>query len=138
MSHIKNIVRFFILHDWMYSVLGAFFAYFLLNLGPQEIAGVAIGYYAVNWPQALIATAGAMAGLMAIIRIGMWFNQRILHNWIWAKKDLENPDHKYSSTDFKSLSAWQRTLLSIGFFFFFFTVGFFLFLQFLKMGAPLM
>ncbi len=137
MNQIKKTIRFFIFNEWTWSVLGAFFAYFLLNLGPQEIDGVAIGYYAINWPQALIATAGAMSGLMAIARIGMWFNARILHNWIWKKRDSENPGYNYSPIDFKYLSGWQRTLISIAFFFFLFTLSFFMFLQFLKMGAPL-
>ena len=135
MKLLKGIVRFVIFQDWTWSVIACFLVYFGMQWGPQEINGIPVAYYAINWLQALAATAGVMSGLMAIVRIGMWFNVRIAHNWFWSKKkEDEKLSHKRSPVDFINLTAWQRTvvvlLISLCFFFF----AFFLFLQFLKMG----
>lgn len=118
----KSISRFLKFHDWMWSILLGFLAYWLTNWGPSSIGGVPMTYYAINWIQALLATGGIMAGLLFITRLGLYFYFKKIHNYIWGHKykDLpwtNNSDGKrkfmlFSQLDFKSLTSWQKLLLA--------------------------
>lgn len=142
----KKIKRWVLLHDWVWSVAIAFLSYWLLNLGPASVGGVAMEYYAINWIQALIATAGIMAGLFAVARLGLWFNLRKVHDYLWGKKyrveesGIEYREYKlYSFEDFKNLKAWQKLLLVSGWLVFFFSAALLVFLRLLSAAsvAPL-
>ena len=70
----KKVRRFLLMNDWIWSVLIAFLAYQFFNYGPPTIFNVAMAYFSLNWIQPLVATAGIMAGIFTIARLGIWFN----------------------------------------------------------------
>lgn len=136
----SKIKRFLFMHDWIWSVAFAFFAYLFVNYGPPQVLNMPMVYFGINWLQPLIATAGIMAGLFAIARLGMWFNTRKLHDFIYGQKNHhENgPEYNnYSFTDFKKISAWQRLLLAFFFLFVLLTMALIVFLKFIPLNAPI-
>lgn len=138
----KGVKRWLLMHDWIWSVAVAFLSYWFLNMGPSSVGGVAMEYYAINWIQALIATAGIMAGLFAAARIGLWFNLRKVHNYLWGKRykveesGIEYREYKlYSFEDFIKLKAWQKLLFASFWLVFFFSVAVIVFLRLLAAAS---
>lgn len=128
----KRILRFVIFHDWTWAVAFSFMVYWLTNWGPPSIGGVAMEYYAINWMQALMATAGILSGLFSLARLGLWFNIRGFHNFIWGKKDDGTGKRDIPSiTDFNNLKPWQRFALVSFWLLLFFAVATIVFLKLL-------
>ncbi|BAV09391.1 hypothetical protein SAMN05421788_101828 [Filimonas lacunae] len=138
----KKIKRLLLLHDWMWSVAIAFVCYWLLNLGPASINGVAMEYYAINWMQALLATAGIMAGLFAVARLGLWFNLQKIHHYVWGKRykvpgswEGAKEYRLFSFEDFKTLQPWQKLLLASVWVAFLFSAALVVFLKLLSAAS---
>jgi hypothetical protein len=132
----KRIIRFIVFHDWTWGVIFSFLAYWFTNWGPPSLGGVAMEYYAVNWIQAIIATAGVMSGLWSIARLGIWFNLRGFHRYIWGRKDQATGKTQYKdcSRDFRALLPWQRFALVSFFVSLFFVAAILIFLKFLSLA----
>lgn len=100
-------------------------------------------YYAINWIQPLIATGGVMAGLFFIARVGLWFNLRVLHRYIYPKKKYFGDDKeeqvsekKERYLDFKNLQPWQKLAFSSFWLALFLVVAALVFLKFLSAAVP--
>lgn len=135
MSVVKNVTRFFLFHDWIYSVIICFVVYWLVNLGPATLGDVGMSYFAINWIQPLISTAGIMAGLLAVMRIGSWFYFKKIHRYVWGHKYKDGNYHLFSQEDFKTLQPWQKLLLSFGVLSLLFAAGLIVFLRMLALAG---
>lgn len=134
----KKVRRFLLLNDWIWSVLGAFFLYQLINIGPATIFDVAVAYFQINWLQPLVSTAGVMAGLFAIMRLGMYFNLRRKHDYTWGKRDKTSGEFKLEAfDDFKKLTPWQKHLSVTFWLVFLFATALIVYLSHIPTAAPL-
>lgn len=146
---LKKLKRFIVFHDWTWSVVFAFLTYWVSNWGPPSLMGVPMTYYAINWLQAIVATAGVMAGLYSIARLGLWFNLRKLHQYIYGQKNerqstdelseqrREQPTYNnYSFADFKKIEPrWVKLLFASFWLALFFVVATIVFLKLLSAAS---
>lgn len=135
----NKLKRFLIFHDWIWSVALAFAAYLIINFGPPQVFNTPMAYFTINWMQPLIATAGIMAGLFAITRLGLWFNMRKLHKYLYGKKNKSGTEHTYfnpSYADLKNILPWQRLLFLAIFLLSFFFAALLIFLSIMPLSPP--
>lgn len=95
-----------------------------------------MAYFAVNWIQPLMATAGVMAGLFVIARLGMYFNLRKFHRFIYGEKYEDGKFYNASENDFSQLLPWQKFLLVSFWLLVFLAIATFVFLRFIPLSAP--
>lgn len=140
-QYMKRFLRFLAMNDWLWGVPIAFITYWLLNLGPSEIGGVPMTYYAINWVQAGLATLGCLSFIFCIVRFLLWFNLRRIHHYLYGKecKDEKGEGKKvfrlFSLEDFKTMTALQRFTFGSIWLATFLIITVFVYSKFLSAGA---
>lgn len=104
---LHKLKRFVLVHDWTWSVLLTFFAYMFVNYGPPVLFNVPMAYFTINWIQPLVATAGVMSGLYSIARLGLYFNIRKMHDYMYGNKNKVD-----NSKSIKEIEDEMRVLRS--------------------------
>lgn len=132
----KKLRHFLLMNDWIWSILLAFGAYQLINYGPPKIFNTMMAYFSINWMQPLIATAGVMAGLFTIARLGLFFNLKKLHEYGWGKQAEDGKYHLPSYTDLKSLKPWQKLFFLSFWLLLFIVIALIVFLRFIPLAGP--
>lgn len=100
------------MHDWIWSVSITFFAYLFVNYGPPQIFNVPMAYFTINWIQPLIACAGVMSGLYSIARLGLYFNIRRMHVYMYGEKKGTNKITDYLKKELHRLETGLADLES--------------------------
>lgn len=116
----KKILFFLELYDGIWSAPAAFFAFWLCGIILQGVFGFAAGTYDLGFIQPLFLAASVVIGCSTLSNIGLKFNFRGFHRFLYGYKQDEKiiNESKKLWNELTALQKMQITLLTYFCYFF--------------------
>jgi hypothetical protein len=119
---LKKIKYYLQLIDGVWSVPLAFGAFWFIGVGMQTLFGYETGFYDVAFIQPLFLAAAVVIGATNIAVGGIYFTFRGLYRFLYGEKNKQTGEIvNYSKYNWKSLTSWQRFLITLFVFFYYVT-----------------
>lgn len=109
----KKLLHFLQLRDGIWSVPLTIAAFWLIGIILQAVFGYGTGSYDPAFIQPLLLAATVVIFATNLANVGLWFNFRGIHRYLYGYKDENGKWINPSKEDWKALQPLHRILLTL-------------------------
>ena len=109
----------YLLHkfDGIWSIPLAFLVFWLVGILMETLFGYTTAVYDISFMQPLFLASGIVIGAVNVTILGMWFNFRGIHRFIWGYKNSDGMIINKSKDQWEKLTPIEQLRISLWVFF---------------------